>query len=783
MDEVRLEIIEDNPIEGGLDVFRATFHTVCKDRNLTATPEGLESLNENDLQELTLDLLSALQSLRVSRLLPSSGRGNHLRTDLLRLAATISSNDYDLDRIKPLLHAVVTENTVDALVWKQVYAVVTESTPPPRTIASSVQQTPWLHSTAGFANSSEYRKDVDRVLKEELGAMYVGLPRFHETFFGAVPELDRASETVFKKCLEGDDPLFHEGWRDWPADANQDGVLSWLSTVIGELEDLANEHKPTTTVRRRPLAQPNKPIQGSTAERKLDVGFVNDPDAQKDSRCHWSQILVPGELKSNPSADTASKAWLDLGRYAREVLAVQDRRRFVLGFTLCGSLMRLWEFDRLGGIASQKFDINQDGEQFVCTILGFLWMNEECLGFDPTIVSSEGRRYIEIERNGQTERLIIDELMKRAPCVAGRATTCWKAHRDGDDTPLVIKDSWQYPERDEEGRLLQEATAKGVMNVARYHHHETVCIGGRDDDVQNNIRAGMNIRDAVNYRAENSMASSRTSTVVSARVGRSTSIASRKRSSSHTDTPLPPSKRSCSTSPVKQQTIAAPNRVHRRIVLRDFGKPIYKASSRVSLLSALEACIEGHESLRSKAGILQRDISINNLMINEDEENPSWRAFLIDLDLAIKEQREGASGAKGKTGTRAFMAIGVLLGEQHSFMHDLESFFWVLFWICIHYNGPNEGRVVPEFDQWNFISMGSLAELKKGRVSHEGDFIKAAEEDFTKYYQPLVPWVNRLRKAVFPNGGRWEKEDIGLYSRMKKILHEAQEDSGVLADV
>lgn len=61
-------------------------------------------------------------------------------------------------------------------------------------------------------------------------------------------------------------------------------------------------------------------------------------------------------------------------------------------------------------------------------------------------------------------------------------------------------------------------------------------------------------------------------------------------------------------------------------------------------------------------------------MIDKDN-----RGFLIDLDLTIKEQRLSASGAKGKTGTRAFMAIGALLGEQHSFIHDLESFFWVLF--------------------------------------------------------------------------------------------------------
>ncbi len=34
------------------------------------------------------------------------------------------------------------------------------------------------------------------------------------------------------------------------------------------------------------------------------------------------------------------------------------------------------------------------------------------------------------------------------------------------------------------------------------------------------------------------------------------------------------------------------------------------------------------------------------------------------------------------------MAIRALLSEQHLFIHDLKSFFWVLFWICIYYDGP-----------------------------------------------------------------------------------------------
>jgi hypothetical protein len=69
-------------------------------------------------------------------------------------------------------------------------------------------------------------------------------------------------------------------------------------------------------------------------------------------------------------------------------------------------------------------------------------MSEEELGFDPTIVTAHDKRFIEIERDGSTERLIIDEVMQRARCIAGRATTCWKAHREGHpQTPLVVKDS------------------------------------------------------------------------------------------------------------------------------------------------------------------------------------------------------------------------------------------------------------------------------------------------------------------------------------------------------
>jgi hypothetical protein len=191
--------------------------------------------------------------------------------------------------------------------------------------------------------------------------------------------------------------------------------------------------------------------------------------------------------------------------------------------------------------------------------------------------------------------------------------------------------------------------------------------------------------------------------------------------------------------------------------------------------------VVGHQSLHQKAGILHRDISVNNVLVNEDDNSP-WPGFLIDLDLAIREKRLKSSGALDKTGTKVFMAIGALAGETHSFMHDLESFFWVLFWICIHYTGPKGfSRVVSEFDDWNFLSLDGLAKMKSGTVSTDILFLKTMAAHTTSYFQPLIPWIEQLRMVVFPNGKQWRIEDEGLYGRMGEVLRKAMMDPNVRA--
>ena len=80
-----------------------------------------------------------------------------------------------------------------------------------------------------------------------------------------------------------------------------------------------------------------------------------------------------------------------------------------------------------------------------------------------------------------------------------------------------------------------------MVNVARYYYHKIVYIGGKKDNICNNIYKGLNIIRATNYKLEDLIMPLRPAKVkISIREGQSSS---RKRSSSYTNTLLPLSKR------------------------------------------------------------------------------------------------------------------------------------------------------------------------------------------------------------------------------------------------
>jgi hypothetical protein len=76
-----------------------------------------------------------------------------------------------------LLRAALNEES-DVVIWEEVYKLLPEptfttdvapSTPPPSSPprTASVQQTPWTFNTGSFADTSDLRRNVDPILKDE----------------------------------------------------------------------------------------------------------------------------------------------------------------------------------------------------------------------------------------------------------------------------------------------------------------------------------------------------------------------------------------------------------------------------------------------------------------------------------------------------------------------------------------------------------------------------------------------------------------------------------------
>ena len=67
----------------------------------------------------------------------------------------------------------------------------------------------------------------------------------YKAFFRGVEGLKEANITVFKKCKEGDNPLYAKkgGWRDWPKSIEQDNVLEWFNNLIKSFLAFIEEYR------------------------------------------------------------------------------------------------------------------------------------------------------------------------------------------------------------------------------------------------------------------------------------------------------------------------------------------------------------------------------------------------------------------------------------------------------------------------------------------------------------------------------------------------------------
>jgi hypothetical protein len=100
------------------------------------------------------------------------------------------------------------------------------------------------------------------------------------------------------------------------------------------------------------------------------------------------------------------------------------------------------------------------------------------------------------------------------------------------------------------------------------------------------------------------------------------------------------------------------------------------------------------------------------------------------------------------------MSINVLQGKaQHEPSDDLESFFYVLIWMCIHYAGPGQWREGYKHNKayLNWIkgqSLDDIADHKRSAIINHDTFKDRISSQFSPYFRDLVPCINELRVEI-----------------------------------
>ncbi|KAF8488454.1 hypothetical protein JB92DRAFT_3016664, partial [Gautieria morchelliformis] len=325
----------------------------------------------------------------------------------------------------------------------------------------------------------------------------------------------------------------------------------------------------------------------------------------------------------------------------------------------------VYMFDHSGAVASQPFNYHQTPMHF-CAIMFRLGCDKrDRLGFDQSTSFDVARcevlvRTRENSGEGSTKETFynVSEILFHSATLMGRGV-CRLSRKVGHPkSQFVMKDAWvscdELPGREYEGALLRHAQAAGIVHgIAQLVHFEEVRLSDDPNDFDTILR---------NRQVDKPTAADRKL-----------------------------------------------ERIHTRIVLETYGKPITKFDTRKGLLLAFHDAVLAHRQLHEVAGILHRDISAGNILINPHGLQGN-RRFLIDFDHAIRVGDTSSYSTKKRIGTWPFMSPNVLGGEQpHAYLDDLDSFYFVLCRILMKYTGPHSPMKPTDSDEaWRWERKDAL---------------------------------------------------------------------------
>ena len=740
LSEEQIKVIADHPLNDSL----ARFSTKLRD------------LKESD-EAWRADIASLLGALVISPAADSlslpSGNGNVAEKLFVIRQRELRGASLKLDQLRPLIDAVIA-NSRDIEIWTAIINlidVVNPSTPPPSSIIRTAFGTPVKTSSSRLADS-ETRDIIERELFYEIrDCTHRNVPGFFGKHFDST-EWTKKQKSMLRSILAN-----HDGarWANFPADPWEMHVWDWLADLEAKaLKGAAyslHTNKSATEFKNR--------------KGQMDI-FFQKPSRTKSGQFYYKHVLVVGEHKKSLCTKDFKATLLQLTRHVRSIFDDQPMRRFVHAFTIKATTMELWIFDRSGAYSSGEFDIHRDPEKFARALVAYATMDDKSMGLDKSIDWESGSRYVTVQNaDGKSERVKLEQLLVKQRAVVCRGTTCF-ATREG-----VAKFSWRSAKRQpSEVKHLQRAREKGVEGVATLlGHREIMTIADLRAGLEFSDKTRHNFRTTIHDRSDgyNRLQDS------------DTSGSSRKRKSLDEDTRPSTRRRSNSQGSAlrtayedrtseeandkAKPSLYTPdrnepyeNRILSCLVISPAGRVVSDFQTVRELLETLRDAIRAHQSLYTKGRILHRDISSNNIIITKPETSDGFKGMLIDLDLA-KERDSKPSGARNQTGTMQFMAIEVLRGADHTYRHDLESFFYVLLWMCARHGWDmkksfrQKGEMLPEESILRKWEIGSFKEIATAKMGHMTvNSLEDIMSEFPRAFDAVKPLCLRIRKLLFP---------------------------------
>ncbi|CAL1697202.1 unnamed protein product [Somion occarium] len=367
-----------------------------------------------------------------------------------------------------------------------------------------------------------------------------------------------------------------------------------------------------------------------------------------------------------------------MAQYAAELM-LRQHRQHVFFVSFFQDTMRIIRWDRNGALVSTPFNYKENPEMLWLFFYRIKKMNDEALGFDTTVRPAEAEKieemkayvsdYVKNEQNPEKLKSYVKKIFEDdwpifrmdvpdgdglkhvyiGKHLAGHRSTTGRATRGyiaydpayldtetGETGPRLVfaKDTWR-PDTD---KIHPEIEVYSKLHAANVPNIATLISGG----------------DVV---ANGNTQRTRTQEVL--------------------DNFLP--------------------RIHYRILFKEIGRPLDTYRESLEMIQFIGDAIEAHEAAWLLAGVLHRDVSEGNILINDTPEGGSSRpkAFLNDWDLCkYRDEIDDEATQIYRSGTWRYMSA--LLLNYHTkrqvVSDDLESFIHVVIILVLRHHDHSLSR-------------------------------------------------------------------------------------------